>query len=417
MVGQRIRYYRKTKGLTQEELAQGICSVSYLSKIEKGDAKSSEEVINMLCERLGISPEEVDESKILEMLNEWNMMMVNRQFEEAINFFPKVESKIDHVTHPEIMITFNLYLAKYYMVKDLPELEKANLALEKVKKVFDQLTQDQKFNYFLLQGMHYNYSEKYNDALQFLKLAEGELGKSLNIIETEIAILYYLLALTYNFLMRINSVTTYAFKAISIFDKEYNYSRSADCQVLLAISYRRAKNYDLAEYHLNNALKYSKSFKDEFMSGVIYHNLGYVTSCKNEHLKAIDYFKKSLEYRNSQTKKRKALTLFLLATEYLKLKDYKRAEEYVEEGYKYSNNDLEVYYHLKVLQYQINENYDAKFESLISKDVISFFENRSNWEYVAKYSELLADVYFDQALYKKASTYYRIANNARKNIV
>lgn len=107
----------------------------------------------------------------------------------------------------------------------------------------------------------------------------------------------------------------------------------------------------------------------------------------------------------------------MLATEYLKLKDYKRAEEYVEEGYKYSNNDLEVYYHLKVLQYQINENYDAKFESLISKDVISFFENRSNWEYVAKYSELLADVYFDQALYKKASTYYRIANNARKNIV
>jgi HTH-type transcriptional regulator, quorum sensing regulator NprR len=417
MVGQRIRYYRKTKGLTQEELAQGICSVSYLSKIEKGDAKSSEEVINLLCERLGISPEEVDESKILEMLNEWNMMMVNRQFEEAINFFPKVESKIDHVTHPEIMITFNLYLTKYYMVKDSPELDKANSTLEKVKKVFDQLSPDQKFNYFLLQGMYYNYTEKYNDALQFLKLAEGELSKSLNIVETEIAILYYLLALTYNFLMRINSVTTYAFKAISIFDKEYNYSRSADCQVLLAISYRRAKNYDLAEYHLNNALKYSKSFKDEFMSGVIYHNLGYVTSCKNEHSKAIDYFKKSLEYRNSHTQKRKALTLFLLATEYLKLKDFKRAEEYVEEGYKYSNNDLEVYYHLKILQYQINENYDATFETLISKEVISFFENRSNWEYVAKYSELLADVYFDQSLYKKASSYYRIANNARKNIV
>lgn len=217
--------------------------------------------------------------------------------------------------------------------------------------------------------------------------------------------------------MRINSVTTYAFKAISIFDKEYNYSRSADCQVLLAISYRRAKNYDLAEYHLNNALKYSKSFKDDFMSGVIYHNLGYVTSCKNEHLKAIDYFKKSLEYRNSQTQKRKALTLFLLATEYLKLKDYKRAEEYLEEGYEYSNNDLEVYYHLRVLQYQISGKYDENFETLISKDVISFFENRSNWEYVAKYSELLADVYFDQSLYKRASNYYRIANNARKNIV
>ncbi|WP_084818774.1 helix-turn-helix domain-containing protein [Tepidibacillus sp. HK-1] len=32
-IGDKIRYYRIKKGLTQSQLAEGICSKSYLSKI------------------------------------------------------------------------------------------------------------------------------------------------------------------------------------------------------------------------------------------------------------------------------------------------------------------------------------------------------------------------------------------------
>jgi transcriptional regulator with XRE-family HTH domain len=154
MVGQRIRYYRKTKGLTQEELAQGICSVSYLSKIEKGDAKSSEEVINLLCDRLGISSGEVDSNEILEMLNEWNMTMVNRRFDEAERLYIQVTEKVKMIHDPQILLRHELFLARYHLTKQPADAVLALGYLKKVDKLVEQLSSELKFYYLLCQGLY-----------------------------------------------------------------------------------------------------------------------------------------------------------------------------------------------------------------------------------------------------------------------
>ncbi|KSU77373.1 Tetratricopeptide repeat-containing protein [Fictibacillus enclensis] len=420
MVGQRIRYYRKTKGLTQEELAQGICSVSYLSKIEKGDAKSSEEVINLLCEKLGISSEEVDSNEILEMLNEWNMMMVNRRFDEAEELFEKIQDKMKHVNEPDLILRFELFLARYYLVGEVQNINSAEKLIGKVEKLKEQLSPELKFYFNVVSGMLNIFSRNYHLSIQFFKQAEDIYNtKNTNINESNLAVLYYLTALTYGYLMRINAVNSYAFKAIGIFDKEYNYSRSADCQILLAISYRRVQNYDQAEYHLNQALKYSRSFHDDFTSGVIYHNLGYVFSCKRESVKAIDFYKKALHYKkDSIDVERITTTTYLLAQEYFNIKDYEQAQYWINKSFETLGEDSknDVYYHLKVLDFRVKGTQSNEFESFISKEAIPHFEKRNMWEYVSIDSELLADWYFDQSQYKKASHYYRIANNARKNI-
>lgn len=52
--GMQIRKNREKLALKQEYLAKGICSVSYLSKIEKGDIVASDEIVNLLFEKLGI---------------------------------------------------------------------------------------------------------------------------------------------------------------------------------------------------------------------------------------------------------------------------------------------------------------------------------------------------------------------------
>ncbi|MDN4076120.1 helix-turn-helix domain-containing protein [Fictibacillus terranigra] len=418
MVGQRIRYYRKTKGLTQEELAQGICSVSYLSKIEKGDAKSSEEVINLLCERLGISAEEVDSNEILEMLNEWNLMIVNRRFEEAEKLYQENTEKVKIVHDPQIILRYELFLIRYYLISQPPNLELAIKYLKKIKSLHEQLSSELKFYYYLFTGMYYNLVGNYKTAVQNLHKAENLNKLDTSIKEIEIAVLYYLIALNYSYLMRISAVNTYAYKALTIFDKEYNFSRSADCQILIAISFRRANNYAEAEYHLNQALKYSLPFNDSFASGVIYHNLGYVASCTKEHLKAIDFFKKSLLHKNNDLPERKASTFFLLAQEYYKLNNYKETKHWIDKGFEVinRNKDEDLYYHLRITSYKLEGMKAPEFETFMSKEAIPFFERKNIWEYVSSYSELLADWYFEQSQYKKASQYYRIANNSRKNI-
>ncbi|SFF09666.1 Helix-turn-helix [Bacillus sp. OV194] len=416
MVGQRIRYYRKTKGLTQEELAQGICSVSYLSKIEKGDAKSSEEVINLLCERLGISPEEVDSNEILELLNEWNMLMVNRRFEEADDFFEKVQEKMQIVNEPELILRYELFLARYYLVTDKQDLSLALKILTKIKELKEQLTSELFFYFNQLTSMYFYFKADYNKSLSYL-LESEKLLVNITLTETERALLYYQLSLCYGQLYRISSVNYYAYKAIQIFDKEYNYSRSADCQILLAISNRRVRNYEQAEFHLNQALKYSKSFKDDFTAGVIYHNLGYLASCRNDHVKSIEYLKKSLLFKEELNEDSKISTIFLMASEYYLLNDIKSSRLWIEKGFKLlqksPQNEYQIHY--KILSLKINKD-NENLISYLSKEAIPYFEKQNLLEHHATHSELLADLYFEQSQYKKASLYYRISNNARKNI-
>lgn len=54
IIGLLIKKNRKILNLKQEYLCKGICSVSYLSKIEKGNVIPSEEIIQMLFKRLDI---------------------------------------------------------------------------------------------------------------------------------------------------------------------------------------------------------------------------------------------------------------------------------------------------------------------------------------------------------------------------
>lgn len=51
-----IREKRIQKDWSQESLCHGICSVSYLSKIENGNIQVNEEIVNALLDRLGIHP-------------------------------------------------------------------------------------------------------------------------------------------------------------------------------------------------------------------------------------------------------------------------------------------------------------------------------------------------------------------------
>jgi tetratricopeptide (TPR) repeat protein len=358
----------------------------------------------------------VDESKVLEMLNEWNMMMIDRRFKEAEENYPLILEKMKGISDPNLRLRAELFTARYFMVLEPPLLEEAKVKLDSIEELFEQLSNDLKFYFYMFMGMHFNYYKKYNEALDNLHKAEKQFNQTSNIQDSEAAINYYLLALTYSFLMRVTSVTTYTFKAINIFDKDYNYSRSADCQVLLGISYRRAQHYDLAEMHLKHALKYSTMFKDDSLSGIIYHNLGFIASCEKNHLKAIDRYEKSLEFKHSQSPQNIANTIYLLASEHYELGNYDMVSTLIKEGLELVNDEQEPFFNLMILRHKLKGIDSDEYLQYLRKTAIPFFKQKGIWEYVSINSEILADIFFNQGHYKKASEYYRVANNARKKI-
>ena len=54
-IGKFIAALRKDKGLTQEQLCEGICSVKSLRRAEKGQTDMQRETLKKLLNRLGLS--------------------------------------------------------------------------------------------------------------------------------------------------------------------------------------------------------------------------------------------------------------------------------------------------------------------------------------------------------------------------
>ncbi len=56
--GQRVRYYRKNRGLSQEQLAE-MCDLhpTYIGQLERGEKNASLETIMRVCSGLSVSPE------------------------------------------------------------------------------------------------------------------------------------------------------------------------------------------------------------------------------------------------------------------------------------------------------------------------------------------------------------------------
>ncbi|MGV0167729.1 helix-turn-helix domain-containing protein [Furfurilactobacillus sp. WILCCON 0119] len=54
ILGARVRAYRKTRGLSQKELAKGICTQATISLVEKRNKIPSMQILLKLCGRLGI---------------------------------------------------------------------------------------------------------------------------------------------------------------------------------------------------------------------------------------------------------------------------------------------------------------------------------------------------------------------------
>lgn len=54
-LGSRIRRLRKLRKMTQEELAGGICTKSFVSQVEKGHARPALDTLQAFADRLGVS--------------------------------------------------------------------------------------------------------------------------------------------------------------------------------------------------------------------------------------------------------------------------------------------------------------------------------------------------------------------------
>lgn len=78
--GLNIYRTRIQRNWSQAGLCKGICTVSYLSKIETGKAEPSEEILQHLLDRLGLKPDQETERKAAELADQcWELLLDGRR--------------------------------------------------------------------------------------------------------------------------------------------------------------------------------------------------------------------------------------------------------------------------------------------------------------------------------------------------
>ncbi|PEO36733.1 helix-turn-helix domain-containing protein, partial [Bacillus pseudomycoides] len=137
------------------ELCQGICSVSYLSKIENGKIEASEEILQLLCARLEIAVSDLRdvEEEVKEKLDDWLNALVHLDKQQVERIYNELQSEMKNVLDFEIINYYNLLYTRYLIMKrDLPALEEE---LEKLKKMYKKYSPFQKLLYTYSRALLY----------------------------------------------------------------------------------------------------------------------------------------------------------------------------------------------------------------------------------------------------------------------
>ncbi|RFB18162.1 XRE family transcriptional regulator [Bacillus sp. HNG] len=410
-IGSRIRFFRIQKNMTQEELANEIISISYLSKIENNQTSASIEVLELLCERLGIKLIESEEYEQLRELHDWYHLMVARKREPVIAFYESYESK--NTNDSRVAIFFVLFELRYFIfIKQLDKAEAQIKKIELYKDIFDI-----RMNYFYekIVGQFYYFKSQFSIAMEHFKVAEEILTSSVHFESWETADLYYYKGLNHNRLGKLALSIVYIQKALAIYQSLYDLKRSAECQILLGISYEKINEFEMAEENYLLATKVAEGINDPSLLGLIYHNQAVLYSKLGKSSLAIEQYRKSLEHKEEQMVAGRLRSIHGLIEEYHKIEDYDHCKKWLHEGFAIveKHQDL-TEFNIHFIYYDYLLQNSENLVKFIEKDALTYFEGIEHHLYIAYYAEKLGKIYQENHKYKLASYYFSKAISSLK---
>ncbi|MBN2540207.1 MAG: helix-turn-helix transcriptional regulator [Bacilli bacterium] len=146
-MGEKIKRTRIDQSLTQEALAKGICSNTYISKIENNKIAANKEQLYMLMERMGI---ETDRIGFPEMMVESLERSYEYFFFKDISSYEKLIQELDEYDYGVLIFVVRL---GYFVLKG--EYHKAKQIYDDMYRYIDTL-EEYGFAIFMMYGCFYN---------------------------------------------------------------------------------------------------------------------------------------------------------------------------------------------------------------------------------------------------------------------
>ena len=410
-LGHVIKFERIRQNIKQVQLSDGICTPSYLSKIESNSIVPSNELIEELIKKLNIIPRNFHSSLIEdEFLKKHKSIYL-----EALKYKDKEkigkyleQNKQCLFSNPTNFYTYHLLLIRLKnMVKNNNSDTSTDLvALSSFSKDFNTY---QMFLYHSCLGFNNYYNGNYKLAVYEFDEAR-KIVELIDIDECETADLFYSLAITNLQFQKLIISLENATKANRFFQKNFLHFRAIESYIIIAVAYKRSMNYE--EYYQNLLLAQKIAIQSNITANlsIILLNIASYYSLKFDYEKSITYYEESLNTTGPVWLK--LTSIYCIVLQNSMMKNTSKILEWCDKGIElYSSNpeeqNKEIWYHLKIhlaIHKDIND-----FEKLVT-DAISYFANAEDFRHAHKYALLLGNHFNKKGKYKSATLFFMQAN-------
>ncbi|MBM7554342.1 tetratricopeptide (TPR) repeat protein [Thalassobacillus pellis] len=395
--------------MTQEDLAYGICSVSYLSKIEHESIKPSDEIYDLLGKRLGLelsSLNDTFDNVIYERLHSWHDSIKRKDFTTMKDIYQSVTESLRYNFHIDLNNLYMIFEFRYAFTLNILSNPQETLII--LHNMAETSNLEFKYYYHKILGIYHLSEHELDKALDELKLAKATII-DLPIDDSE---LYYHIALVYSKLGNFAESIIYAQKALDMYQTTLNYTKVIECCMLIAINYNLLHVYEIAEEYFHKILHSANGYLTNVIKARVYHNLGYICINNNQYSEASDYLETALALKE-QENINATNTLYLLALHSKSQDELAKAKEFSEMGYimatKYDDKKY-MYKHMMLLNQIEGTHTEEAFIQLLTEEIIPYFDQVNETAERSDALKLLGAIHFDNKKYKLAAQYFKIAS-------
>lgn len=414
-IGHLIRAERVRQDMKQIVLAKGICTPSYLSKIERNQIEPSDDITEMLMKRLGMDPGKLQENdeeaerefeKMLmesyrEVITTRDVNLTREKLEYLEQNVPLFENNSLHYTYSLIIFRFNMFVRF--------DSEKLKQEINLLEESIDNFDVYQLYLFRLNKGLFCYNTGNVKMAIHYFELILNKL-ESLPIAEWEKAEFNFIIAVFYMADGHTFNSIDHARRALNFFRENLMMSRVLDCYILIGISYKRSDKFQEALEAYSKAMQISEEFNLHSEKGIIYHNIGTLNGAMGNSAQAIKHYEKSINNKIEHSEK--LITIQCLIEEYSKMNEKSLVRDWADKGialYHQINDDNQAsYFHHFSLYRSLHSKEGLSVE--IAEAAIQHFKEIQDFRYIHKYCIALAEWYYYNRKYKLASNYYRDGN-------
>ncbi|WP_214762949.1 helix-turn-helix transcriptional regulator [Exiguobacterium sp. s146] len=404
--GNLIKIERMRRNMKQSVLARGVCSISYLSKIENNQTSPSEEVLEMIFERLSIDvPLYYDLSEQIEKVR----LEIQGLLKEAILTRKDIDKQKEVEKYlsnqvvnqsKEVYICLLLVLARFDV---MPGRE--GRYFTEIGWIEDQLDRDNMLRYDLLKCLKLFQANEKEAGLEALERLNEQMINT-GIPDWEVADMRYIMGGLYyrcaDYLQAIENVKI----GLDYFQDHFYLERIVECHLLIGLSHKRRKRFSEALSYYQRAVKVISATDLKNYNGMLYNNMGEVYSSLGDQEKALEYFMRSFEYKIEV--KSKLFSVLSLIEGYTNYNDKREILNWLHKGYelKGDKEGLEEFdHHFEIYKNCYQEQDKVKLINTLKK-AVQYFELYDDYVYIEKYALWLARELRENGKYKLATEYY-----------